>query len=169
MKASSVVFRGILGSLLLVFGTQPMAAQDPAAQDPSGQDPPTEAARPQRPDSVALVFEREVFVYPQYERHNPFAPLSSGDDAGPRFEGLRLLGVISSSDPRASVALLGPRADQTQDPTAAQSYRVRQGDRLGNMRILQIQENRIVVEIEEFGMTEQRIMELQRPGQGGLS
>ena len=49
------------------------------------------------------------------------------------------------------------------------TYRVRRGDRLGNIRILQIQGTRVVVEVEEFGMREQRIMELQRPGQGGLS
>ena len=31
----------------------------------------------------------------------------------------------------------------------------------------EIHETRVVVEVEEFGLTEQRIMELQRPGQGG--
>jgi len=154
------VRRGVLAFLLLVLVCHPVSAQDPGGQAP----PP-----PQRPDSVTLVFEREVFVYPQYERRSPFAPLLSDVEGGPRIEGLRLLGIISSPDPRASVALLGPRSEQTEDPTAVRTYRVRQGDRLGNIRILQIQETRIVVEIEEFGMTEQRIMELPRPGQGGLS
>jgi hypothetical protein len=134
-----------------------------------GQEEEARASESQQPDSVTLVFEREVFFYPQYERRNPFAPLLEGEEGGPRFEGLRLLGILASSDPRASVALLGPRMGQTADPSRARTYRVRQGDRIGNIRILQIQETRIVVEIEEFGMTEQRIMELPRPGQGGLS
>jgi hypothetical protein len=117
---------------------------------------------------VDLVFDREVFVYPQYQRRNPFSPLVSGDAAGPRFEGLQLMGVIYSPDPDKSVALFGPRAGQA-SADAVKTYRVRRGDQLGNIRILQIQETRVVVEIEEFGMREQRIMEMQRPGQGGLS
>lgn len=153
-----------LGCGLLVLSVQPLAAQDPQEQAPPG-----EGQRAEGPDSITLVFEREIFIYPQYQRRDPFEPLTSGDEAGPRFEELQLLGIMYSSDPGGSVALLGPRADQTQDPAAVRTYRVRSGDRLGNIRILQIQETRIVVEIEEFGMREQRIMELPRPGQGGLS
>ncbi len=148
----------ILGGLLLMLSAYPLRAQDP---------PPQTQQRP-RPGSVELIFDREVFVYPQYQRRNPFTPLLSGDAAGPRFEGLQLLGVIFSTDPAKSVALFGPRAGQA-NPEVVKTYRVRRGDQLGNIRILQIQETRVVVEIEEFGMREQRIMELQRPGQGGLS
>ena len=148
-----------LGCTLLILSVHPLGAQETPPQTPPAS----------RPDSVALVFEREVFFYPQYQRRNPFLPLISGDEVGPRYEGLQLLGVIYSSSPGRSVALLGPRADQTSDPSAMKTYRVRSGDHLGNIRILQIQETRVVVEIEEFGMREQRIMELQRPGQGGLS
>ena len=46
--------------------------------------------------SENLVFEREVFNYPRYERRNPFAPLLSGDEAGPRFEGSSCSVIISS-------------------------------------------------------------------------
>ena len=134
----------------------------------NAQEPPQQDTPRQSPDSIQLVFEREVFFYPQYQRRNPFAPLLS-DDAGPRFEGLKLLAIIYSPARGESVALLGPRAEQMEDPAQVRNYRVRQGDILGNVRILQIQETRIVVEIEEFGMREQRIMELQRPGEGGLS
>ena len=96
---NALMFRvSILSPLLLIFLFQPVL----------GQDPPVEARRPTRPDSVSLVFEREVFFYPQYERRDPFAPLVSGDETGPRFEGLRLFSVIHSSDPANSVALLGP-------------------------------------------------------------
>ena len=150
---------GLSAVVLFLVTAQPLVAQDPQP-DPPPRTPP---------DSVTLVFEREVFFYPQYQRRDPFSPLVSGDENGPRFEGLKLLGVIYSSEPNGSVALLGPRAEQTEDPSAVRTYRVRRGDRVGNIRILQIQETRIVVEIEEFGMREQRIMELERPGEGGLS
>jgi hypothetical protein len=148
----------ILGGILLILAANPVMAQDPPPQGPQRQ----------RPAPANLVFDREVFVYPQYQRRNPFSPLISGDAAGPRFEGLQLLGVIYSTDPAKSVALFGPRVGQAA-PETATTYRVRRGDQLGNIRILQIQETRVVVEIEEFGMREQRIMEMQRPGQGGLS
>lgn len=151
----------VLGPLLLVFLAQPVF----------GQDPPPETPPPARPDSISLVFEREVFFYPQYERRDPFAPLLNSEDTGPRFEGLRLFSVIESSNPAHSVALLGPRStgqDNSTEEVSGRMYRVRRGDRLGNIRILQIQATRILVDVEEFGMREQRIMELQRPGQGGL-
>ncbi len=134
-----------------------------AAQE---QPPPVQ----QRPDSAVLVFEREVFFYPQYERRNPFRSLASGRESGPRFEEVALIGIVFSPNPDLSMAVLGPRAQggggEQQGP--ALTFRVRRGDSLGNFRILEIQPTRVVVEVEEFGLTEQRIMELRRPGQGGL-
>jgi hypothetical protein len=131
-----------------------------------------EAQQPPRPDSAALVFDREVFVYPTFERRNPFVRVVSGSEGGPRFEELQLQGIIFSPNPDLSIALFGPRgggegADAQQQ--ARRAFRARRGDQLGNVRILEIQRTRVVVEVEEFGLTEQRIMELQRPGQGGSS
>jgi hypothetical protein len=126
---------------------------------------------PERPDSLDLVFEREAFLYPRYERRNPFLPLTAGDEAGPRFEELLLTGIIFSTDSNRSVAMFGHRAAQGaqgEEGAGLASYRVRRGDTLGNVRILEIQQTRVVVRVDEFGLTEQRIMELQRPGQGGL-
>ena len=88
----------------------------------------------------------------------------TGNDTEPRFEELVLLGVIYSTDPAASVALLSV---DTQQGATARTFRVRRGDRLGNTRVLQIQRTRVLVEVEEFGLTEQRALEVKRPGQGG--
>lgn len=137
----------------------------------SGQDtlstPP-----PQTVDSLDLVFEREAFVYPMYDRRNPFLPLVAGDEFGPRFEEIRLTGIIHSVDPDRSVAMFVTRTGQeqrTEQTDASQkSFRVRRGDTLGNVRILEIHETRVVVLVEEFGLTEQRVLELPRPGEGGL-
>jgi hypothetical protein len=148
----------LLGLGVLVSAAAPLAAQDTI--------PPV--SPPQRPDSVDLVFEREAFLYPLYERRNPFAPLQRGNESGPRIEEIRLIGILYSSNPDLSVASFGPRVGQEGEGSGIQSYRVRRGDTLGNVRILEIQQTRVVVQIEEFGMTEQRIIELQRPGQGGL-
>jgi hypothetical protein len=113
-------------------------------------------------DSRELVFEREVFSYPQYDRRNPFRPLT-GDETGPRFENLVLMGRILSAAPGGSVALVGarpPGSTRLQGPV--QTYRLRVGDVIGNSRILEIRESMIVVEVEEFGLFEVRTLELVR-------
>ena len=133
------------------------------AQETPPTPPPTQA-----PDSLDLVFEREAFFYPRYDRRNPFLPLTAGDEFGPRFEEIDLTGIIFSANTERSVAMFGLRATQDGDGAGRRSYRVRRGDTLGNVRILEIQETRVVVLVEEFGLTEQRILELKRPGQGGL-
>lgn len=108
-------------------------------------------------DTVELIFEREVFEYPAFQRRNPFRPLT-GDDAGPRFEELALLGVILSGDGAASVALLGPRGAAE----GSRNWRVREGDVLGNVRVLAIRQRDILVEVDEFGIRESRVLELRR-------
>jgi hypothetical protein len=143
--------------LLSVAGT-PLRAQDTP--------PPTPP--PQPPDSVDLVFEREVFVYPRYERRDPFMPLLDENQSGPRIEEIELKGIVFSSDPAMSVATFGLRSGQGGRRVSGQSFHVRRGEVLGNVRILEIQQTRVVVQIEEFGLTEQRVLELPRPGQGGL-
>jgi hypothetical protein len=152
--------RGLLGAALLAVSASAVEAQGTQERPPPGQ----------VADTSALVFEREVFMYPRYERRNPFVRLVAGDQAGPRFEEVRLIGVVFSPDPAASLAVLGPREGLVEGREGGgQVYRLRRGETLGNFRIVEIQRSRVVVVVDDFGMTEQRIMELPRPGQGGLS
>ncbi len=120
------------------------------------------------PDTTELVFEREVFVYPEFRQRDPFVPLVSSETGGPRYEELQLLGIIYSSNPDMSVALFGLRSGNPQEGSR-RAFRARRGQQLGNVRILEIQRDRVIVEVVEFGLTEQRVMELQRTRQGGLS
>jgi hypothetical protein len=160
---------GIFVLAAVLGGMNPSSA---AAQD---ETLPEARTAPRRVTTANLVSEREVFNYPRYQRRNPFSPLLIGDEAGPRFEEIELMMVIFSADPSRSVAMFGPKGGVTNlegaaaQAAAALNYRVRRGDRMGNVRILEIQRTRVVVEVEEFGLTEQRIMELRRPGEGGLS
>ncbi|NIP60476.1 MAG: hypothetical protein GWO00_21850, partial [Gemmatimonadetes bacterium] len=85
------------GLVLLAFALVPAAGV--AAQERSS--PPA-----QDQDTTELVFQREVFTYPQFERRNPFEPLVGAGDGGPRFEELALLGIILSPQPPLSVALV---------------------------------------------------------------
>lgn len=125
---------------------------------PAGPRPAAaQESRPPEEGELELVFEREVFTYPAFQRRDPFAPLATAADAGPRFEDLVLLGVIYSPDPDRSVALLGA-GDRT--------YRVRRGQVLGHTRILEIQPTRIIVEVEEFGLFERHVLELRKRAEG---
>lgn len=154
------------GPLLLLaalLGSVPAEAE--------GQNPPPR--RPEPPDTGTLVFEREVFVYPAYARRDPFRPLLRGLESGPRFEEVTLTGILYSPNPALALAVFAPRAQggggrEGRGGVAQRTYRLRKGDTLGNFRILEIHPNRVVVEVDEFGLKEQRIMELRRPGQGGL-
>lgn len=138
------------------------------------QDPPQGAPG----DTLTLSFEREVFAYPEFERRNPFRTLASGTDTGPRFENLVLLGILYSPFEGESLALLGEgsrtvssdgpggRERVTVDLTGA-TFRAREGEIVGNVTIGTIEREQITIELDEFGLTETRIMLLPRATPGG--
>jgi hypothetical protein len=157
----------MLGAVLLL----PLTAS--AQEGQAGQTPPPQAANAE--PEAELAFEREVFAYPAFSRRNPFTPLLSSDEGGPRWEGMRLEGIVYDADPRFSIAIVssgraGLRGQQA--PTATSSSvgemaRLRVGERWGNVRILEIRKNNVLIEVEEFGLTEQRTMRLPVRGEGG--
>lgn len=145
---------GRLG-LVLAAGclTLPTAvvAQEPPAQE--------EAPAPE----TELVFEREVFEYPSFPRSNPFLPLSASDQGGPRYEQLSLTGIIWDPDPTFSVAVLSTgqvnvAADGTITLAPGDTFHGKVGQRVGNTTIREIQRDRVVVDVEEFGLTDRRTM-----------
>jgi hypothetical protein len=149
-----------LGGLVVLAGCEvPPSA---SAQGSPGQQ---EAAAPPPPigaDTLQLVFEREVFQYPSFQRRNPFAPLTDVTD-GPRFEEVELRMVILAEDGQGSMATLGIRgAGGSRTGAGARSFRVREGDVVGNMRIRAIRLREIVVEVDEFGQRDTRVLELAR-------
>jgi len=114
-------------------------------------------------DTIELVYDREVFSYPGYDRRNPFRPLTGEASVGPRFEDLVLMGRIISSNPSSSIALVGARQAGTgQGAAPARTFRLRVGDVLGNTRLLEIRDQMVVLEVEEFGLRETRTLELRR-------
>jgi hypothetical protein len=113
-------------------------------------------------DSVDLVLEREVFDYPNYGRRNPFRPLT-GEDMGPRFEDLLLTGVLVSLDRTRSIATIGERPPGSATTETPERYtRLREGDVIGNTRIIEIRDRWVTVQVEEFGEYDLRTLELVR-------
>lgn len=135
-------------------GATAQAEPDSAASAPAPRGQPTE-----------LVFEREVFQYPEFQRRNPFRVLL-GDDSGPRFESMSVQGIIYSDQDRSGSMVL-MRAGQAGAEQQAQSRRLRMGETWGNVRVLEIRRTEVVVEVTEFGLTEQKIMRLPTRAQGG--
>jgi hypothetical protein len=126
--------------------------------------PPRPAPEPE------LVFEREIFRYPAFQRRNPFIPLE-GAAGGIRYEQLSLIGIMYSPDPTASVAVVstgGVRVaeDGTLSPVQGDAYNVKVGQTIGNTTIREIQRDRVIVDVEEFGLTDRRTMFFisRRPG-----
>lgn len=132
----------------------------------------TPPAPPQGQQPTALVFEREVFEYPRVPRRNPFRPLVAGEQ-GPRFEQLRLMGILHADDPTLSVAVLGTSAVTVAPDGSSvsvgqgESWPLRVGQSTGNVRVIEIRTDQVVVEVVEYGITEQKIMQLETRRLGG--
>ena len=143
---------------VMVLGPQAATAQDPP---PPPDEPPAET-------ETVLAFEREVFVYPSVDRVNPFRPLLATDTGGPRYERLRLSGVIYvENSPGRSVATLSTSvavvgADGTISADIGDSYYLKVGQTIGNTTIIEINRESIEVDVEEFGVVDRKTMRLLR-------
>ena len=137
----------------------------------AGQDAPPPP--PQQQQQTELVFEREVFTYPAFQRRNPFRPLAVGDGGQVRFEQLRLGGILFSNVPGESVCVLSTAeltvAEDGSGVTVGEgeSWYAKEGQTIGNVTVLEIHPDRVLVEVEEFGIAEQRTMQLQTRRLGG--
>ena len=141
--------RELVGALAFsVLLAAPATAQKPDAK-PAPKKPVPE---------VTLKFEREVYVFPMDGRRDPFTPLLGRNSTGPRFEELQLRGIIYSPEPTRSVALLVDASGKI--------HRLRRGDRVGDIRIVEVGQRRVVVSVETFGRSRQEILELKRKGEG---
>jgi hypothetical protein len=137
-----------------------------AAAEAQAQAPPQQPA-----PEPELVFEREIFRYPAFQRRNPFIPLE-GAAGGIRFEQLSLIGIMYSPDPTASVAVLSTggvqvAADGTVSAVPGDAYNLKVGQTIGNTTIREIQRDRVIVDVEEFGLTDRRTMFFLSRRQGG--
>lgn len=136
-----------------VFAVLPLLLPASAAGQGS-QDP----LRGEVSDSI-LGYEREVFEYPAGARRNPFRPLTAFHTGGPRFEDLELTGIVYSREAGSVVVL----ADRTNE----RRYRLREGERVGTARVLEIRPDEVVFGITTFGVSRQAILRAKKEqGQG---
>ncbi len=139
---------------IAVLATLALAAAAPlAAQSPPGPAPRRVAVMAGKEPGPELAFDREVFSYPAPGR-DPFTPLVGRFDIGPRFEDLSLRGIIYSDAPGRSVVLLA-------DAGSKKVYKVRKGDLLGNARVIEIDQDRVIFAVNNFGVVRRETLDLK--------
>jgi len=104
--------------------------------------------------TASPVYEREVFEYPSLGRRDPFRSLNSGEQIGPRFEDLRLSGVLYNQS-IGSVATLV-------DEQTGRRYRVREGDSLGEARVTSIRVDEVDFLITAYGISRQETLRVKQ-------
>ena len=158
--------RLVLGLVALAAcsSAAPPAEQSPAAAAPAeapaaGQQAAARGARRVRstlPDTAAPVeYRRELFRYTGGTR-DPFESLIQTNSVGPMIEDLRLVSIVYDARYGNSVAVIRAARD-------VRPLRVRRGDTIGNMRVIQIRQYEVVFQIEEFGFERQQVLTLRRP------
>lgn len=134
------------------------AAAAAAAEPQQPELSPLDAPRPMpdgppiSADEVKLVFDREVYRYEASGRRDPFTPLTDGN-AGPRFEDLTLRMILHSSVPGQSIAVLADGAKK--------SYRLRRGESVGNITVVDITADRVTFSVEDFGVSRREVLSIK--------
>lgn len=130
-----------IGVGLIFLGALPVGAQS-TSEGSRGQSEPIR------------VYEREVFDYPSAGRQDPFQTLNAGERLGPRFDDLRLTGVLYNPQ-IASVATLT-------DQKTSRRYRVRESDMLGEVRVLEIRPQEVVFLITSYGISRREVLRVKK-------
>jgi hypothetical protein len=108
------------------------------------------------PDSASPTdYRREVFRYAGGAR-DPFQSLITSRGVGPLLSDLRLVSIAYDARYGNSVAVIRAAHD-------ARPLRLRRGDTIGQMRVIQIRQYEVVFQIEEFGFERQEVLSLRRP------
>jgi hypothetical protein len=142
----------------------------PSAVEAQDQQPPP----PPPAGETELVFEREVFSYPAFTRRNPFTALQGGNAGGPRYEQLSLIGIVYSSDPASSVAVITTGSivvaeDGTMSATEGEAFYLKVGQSIGNTTIVEIRRDAVIVDVEVFDASERNTMNFVSSREGGTS
>lgn len=155
-------------AIALVLAASPLAAQQPSPQPPAraARPAPAPAQRPRaardsvRADSLAprIEYRREVFGYSGGPR-DPFMALvtvrGAGSTVGPEVSDLRLVSIAYDRQGGHSVAVVR----EANNPRA---HRLRRGDMIGRLRVIQIRQYEVVFQVEEFGFERQEVLSLPR-------
>lgn len=164
MNRAATAFAMLLGLLTAGCGggAEPAPAAGGAAAEAEAGAPAAGGAAQARgtgrgslDTTLPVEYRREVFRYGGGSR-DPFESLLTSGDMGPMVQDLRLVSIIFDARYGNSVAIV--RATNVVQP-----FRLRRGDTIGRMRVIQIRQYEVVFQIEEFGFERQEVLALRRP------
>ncbi len=97
-------------------------------------------------------FRREAFDYERSGRRDPFLSLLHSNDLRPMINDLKLVAVLYDPVGRSWAVM--------RDMTTKEQYRVKVGQQLGRMRVIQIHPKSVTFTIEEIGFSRQQTLAL---------
>jgi len=161
---------GLLALLIAVGGCAAPSVRAPVDANEVRPDRESSGDGSNLPGS--LVLERERFTYHGYGRRDPFQPRDEARMDGGAFAGLQVLGIIYHEIPRHSLVVLrtgtvpdGGLGAAGPGPLEPSTHRLRAGDALGPLRIVEVLHRRVVVDVTGQGGVNRRILEV--PGAAG--
>lgn len=99
---------------------------------------------------------RETYAYNGGAR-DPFMSVLEVANLGPEFPDLELVGLLyQPASPSRSVVVLRDRLN-------GKRYTVREGDRLGRMRVASIRKNDVTFTIDDYGSERQETLSVKKP------
>jgi hypothetical protein len=141
----------MLAAAAVFAAAAPAAAQQEASEtDSVAEEAPADTASA---EAAVPVYRREVFRYPGGGRRNPFMPVDAGVEEGPRFQNLRLTGIIYSPSVGSVAVLL--------DETTGERYRVRSGQTIGQSRVLEIRRSEVRFAVSGAGATRRETLQVE--------
>lgn len=105
--------------------------------------------------TATIDYRREVYSY-QGAPRDPFASLLNEASSQTTVADLRLVSVIYDARGGRSVAVV-------REKNNPRPHRLRRGDTLGRLRVIQIRPYEVVFQVEEFGFERQEVLALSRP------
>ncbi len=171
MKTRRRTMQAALATMLTLAGSVAGSGQ---GRPDDGTDPQTGELQEGSAQLVEgeLILEREAYAYPTRGRRNPFRPSDVRSPHAPGLDEVALLGTIHHPNPMFSVAIIRVRgivdgtAGASAGPIAAPTARLRTGELLSGMRIVAIEVDHVVVEVEEPGGPATRVLALPRAEKG---
>jgi len=139
----AVALAALLAPVSLAAQQQPAARPSPRADSAAAD------------SSLRIEYRREVYNY-QGGARDPFHSLASTNDVGPQVNDLRAVSILYDARGGRSVAVV-------RDIQNPRSYRLRRGDQVGRLRVVQIRQYEVVFQVEEFGFERQETLRLSRP------
>lgn len=168
MRTRPIGSTALLVALLAACGggaaDAPAAAVDPTAgiEDEAAKPATTQAAAPKPVPKIdestipapGTPISRETYAYAGGSR-DPFASVIDGGSIGPELADLDLTGIYFLNPPQTSVAILRDRLN-------GKIYSVREGERLGRMRVSDIRRKDVTFTIDDYGTTRQETLSLRK-------